>query len=123
MAKGVSVNDMTASFLSVLDIEEVISKIGQVLAALIQLFFIEQIKPVHEKLDKLVDENKKLAARLSDKEKENDKMKQVSNGLASKIDTLQNHINYLEQAQLKNNIIIHGVKETFAEQTDQASSE
>ena len=114
---------MTASFLSVLDNEDVITKIGQVLAASIQLFLPEQIKPAHGKIDKIMDENKKLAARLSDMKKENDKMKQVSDDLSSKIDTLLNRINYLEQAQLKNNIIIYGVKETYAELTDQASSE
>ena len=123
MAKGISVNDMSASFLSVLDNEDVFTKIGQVLAASIQLFLTEQIKPVHEKLDKIMDENKKLAARLSNMEKENDKMKQVSNGLALKINALQNRVNYHEQAQLKNNIIIYGVKETYAKRTDQASSE
>ena len=58
-----------------------------------------------------MDENKKLAARLSDMEKENDKMKQAIDDLASKIDTLQNRI----IIQLKNNIIIYGVKETYAE--------
>ena len=51
------------------------------------------------------------------------KMKQVSDGLASEINTLQNRMNYLEQAQLKNNTIIYGVKETYAKRTDQASSE
>ena len=83
---------MTASFLSVLDNEDVITKIGLVLAASIQLFISEQIKPVHKKLGKIMDENKKLAVRLSDMEKENDKIKQLSDSLASKIDTLQNRI-------------------------------
>ena len=75
MAKGVSVNDVTASFLSVLDNEDVITKIGQVLIASIQLFITEQIKPVHEKFKKIMDENKMFAARLSDMEKENEKNK------------------------------------------------
>ena len=70
-----------------------------------------------------MDENKNLAARLSDMEKDNEKMKQVSDGLASKSNTLQNCTNHLEQAQLKNNTIIYGVKETYTERTNQASSE
>ena len=60
MAKRVSINDITASFLSVLDNEDVITKIGQVLAASIKLFLTKQIKPVHKKLDKIMDENKSL---------------------------------------------------------------
>ncbi len=123
MSQTKAVKDLTTSLINVLDNADVLEKLTQVLSASIQLTFDERIVTVHQKLDKILEDNKVMAGKISDLEKENSKMKQESNGMQTKIESLQSRVNQLEQAQLCNNVIIHGVKETYAERVDAACTD
>ncbi len=110
-----SVKELTASFLSVLDNEDVVAKLANTLSASINLILIEKMNPVLQKLDKIISDNKALNERIVNIERENDKLKQVNAGMLTSIDSLQKKVNLLEQDSLKNNIIINGITETYAE--------
>ncbi len=107
--------DTAASFVSLLDNEDVIAKLAQVLSASLQLIFDEKINPVIQRLDAIIKDNKALNDRIAAVEKENDKVRIQNDGLAGDVKLLKSRINVLEQVGRKNNIIINGVAETFAE--------
>ncbi len=118
-SKDVSVKDMTTTFLSVLDNDEVIAKLGSILAASINLILDEKITPMVKKLENVITENKALHTRISNVELENGKLKQLSDGLQTSLDTMATRVNQLEQTARGNNIIITGIAESFAERADE----
>ena len=81
----------------------------------IQLSLTEAIKPVQQKFDKIINNKKEIFDRLSSVKKENAKLKRLNNGLCGTINSLYYKVNQLDHAQLKCNVIVHGVKETYAE--------
>ncbi len=119
-AKDKNIKDMTASFLAVLDNEDVVVKLAQILSASIQLTLNKKIVSVHQKLDKIIQDNKNLSERLSSIERENAKLKNENDGFQVRLDNLQNKVNQLEQGQLRHDVIVYGVKETYAERADES---
>ena len=75
------VNNMTAVFLQVLDNENVIAKFAQILSASIQLILDEKLTQLNKKLDKVMQDNKVVTDKVSEIEKENNKLKQVNTKL------------------------------------------
>ncbi len=114
-ASNVGNEDTAASFVSLLDNEELVAKLAQVLSVSFQLILDEKLNPVIQRLDAIIKDNKALNDRIVVVEKENDKIRHQNDGLAEDVKLLRSRINVLEQAGRKNNIIINGVAETFAE--------
>jgi hypothetical protein len=116
-----SVEDITATFLSVLDNDEVITKIATALSVSVNLILTEKINPLIAKLDTVITENKNLLSKVNKIDQENAKLKQLNDGLQSTVDNLSVRVNLLEQTARKNNIVITGVTETYAERTTAAT--
>ncbi len=112
--KEVAAN-LAASFLSVLDNDEVIAKLARILSISFQLILDEKLDPLNKKLDKFAHDNKILVDRVSSAERENDKLKQLNAGLKNEVTDLQAKVNMIEQDSRRNSLIITGVPETFAE--------
>ena len=72
----------------------------------------------NKRLNKIIQNSKDVIDRMASVEHDNDKLKQVNDGLYSEITAKKIRINQLEQSTKKNYIMISGVKETFAERTD-----
>jgi hypothetical protein len=115
-----SVKEMTSTFLSVLDSEDVITKLAKILSTSINLIFDEKITLVVSKLDGLISDVKSMQKRIVDVEQANEKLKQVNDGLHATIDNLTLRVNQLEQNGRKNNIVITGIPETYAERATPA---
>lgn len=121
MAKATK--DSTASFLNILDNDDVIEKLGKALSVSIQLTIDEFMKPIHKKLDQILADNKVTMERLSNVEKENAKLKQLNDGLHATVAGLQSRLEQLEQSQLQYDVIINGIKETYAERADGSNTD
>ena len=107
--------ELITTFLAVLDNEDVITKLATVLSASINLVLDEKINTVLQRLGKLIKDNKIMSDRISKIEVENDKLKQINAKLQDTVDTINCKVNILEQYTRKNNIVITGVKESYAE--------
>ncbi len=119
-AKEMSVKDMTTTFLAVLDNDDVITKLAMLLSASINLTLDEKMVPILSKLDEIVKDNKTLQKRISNVEQENEKLKQQNDGLQLSLVSLTTKVNLLEQTGRRNNIVITGIPETYAERTEEA---
>jgi hypothetical protein len=116
-----SVEDITAAFLSVLDNDDVITKIATVLSTSINLILTEKINPLITKLDTVIAEHKNLLSKVNKIDQENAKLKQLNDGLQTTVESLSVKVSLLEQSARKNNIVITGVAETYAERTTAAA--
>ena len=114
------VEDITAAFLSALDNDEVTTKIATALSASISLILTEKISPLNAKLDTVIAENKSLLSKVNQIDQENAKLKQLNDGLHNTVDNLSVRVNLLEQTTRKNNVVITGVAETYAERATPA---
>jgi hypothetical protein len=74
--------------LSVLDTEEVITKLATALSVSMNLVFKEKLKPLLSKIDVFSTEIKSLNTRVAAVEGENAKLKQINGGLQASIDSL-----------------------------------
>jgi hypothetical protein len=117
------VKDLTTSFFSILDNQDVIAKLSQALAVSFQLILDEKIKPVVAKLDEIIKENKTLTKKISDMEKENVKLKKMNDEVSDSVWNLKQKVNSLEQESRKNSLIISGIPESFAERVSDASTD
>lgn len=111
-----SVPEMTTAFLSVLDNEEVISKLAMALSASINLIFEEKLMPLVKKIDALTSDFKSVKTQLSSVAGENEKLSRTTADLELRV-------NLLEQALRKCNIVISGVPETYAERVVDAADD
>ena len=107
--------DMTAALLAVLDNEDVVAKLGEDLSVSIHLILEEKFNTITEKLDKIIQDNKAFAIRITEVEKQNNKLKQENMKMYDEIKTMEIKVNALEQNSRKNNVIINGISETYAE--------
>jgi flagellar biosynthesis/type III secretory pathway chaperone len=120
---SMSASDLTATFLAVLDNDEVVTKLASILAASINLILDEKIAPLVAKLDSITSENKILHKRVADVELENAKLKQTNDSLHATLDNVTIKVNQLEQASQKNCVVISGVMETYAERTQEGGDD
>jgi len=100
------VKELSASFLSILDNEEVVEKLSKILSESVQLILTEQLKPLDRKLNQIIRENKLLELHLH---LENEHLLSTNNECNIKL-------NHFEQAERANNVLIHGIKPSYAEQ-------
>ncbi len=121
--KDMSVKDITASFLAVLDNDEVITKLATALSVSINLALEERLAPLMKKLDGIIADNKVLHNRVDAVERENGQLKQINVGLEESLRNVNLKINQLEQTSRKNCLVISGVGETFAERVTEAGQE
>lgn len=119
MAKGSK--DIVANLLTALDNDDVVEKLAKVLSASIALTLQEMAVPLNKKLDKLLADHKLIIDRGAKVETENAKLKETNDGLLEKVNQLHRKVSQLEQTQLQCDVIVHGVKETFAERTEERS--
>ena len=105
-----SVKDMSSAFLSVLDNEEVITKLASILSTSINLILEEKLKPFNIKLDNIMNDNKALQKSVSDLEQSRDKLTQQNEGMQAAIDSLSTRVNKLEQLNRRNNLVITGMR-------------
>jgi len=104
-----------ATFVALLDNDEIVTKLSQVLSTSFQLILEESLRPMNKKLDAIINDNKIIKDRITAVENENEKLTQQYNVYTKEIKTLKCKLNNLEQTGRRNNIIINGVSETYAE--------
>jgi hypothetical protein len=121
-ASEMNVRELSTAFISVLDNEEVITKLATALSVSINLVFDEKLKPLLSKIDVFSTEIKSLNTRVAAVEGENAKLKQINDGLQASMDNLTAKVNLLEQASRNNCIVLSGVQETYAERTEAAAN-
>lgn len=118
-----SAKDLTSIFLSVLENQDVIAKLAEALSTSFHLILDEKLVSINGKLDKIISDNKDLTYRVSVLENENKSLKSVNQSLDKEINSVKTKLNYLEQATRRNNVIITGIPETFAEKVTETEGE
>jgi hypothetical protein len=120
--KDSTVKDLTASFLQVLDSDDVVAKLAEILSASVHLMLDEKLGQVNKRLDKIIQDNKNIIDRINLVEQEYDRIKNLNSGLRNEVNELKIKVNQLEQGSRKNTLLIAGIKETFAERVDDGGS-
>ena len=110
-----SVTDLSAAFVAVLDNDEVVTKLARALSVTIELTLLEKLAPIAEKLDNIIKDHKSLSGSIAKVEHENAKLRLENDGLNTSVDALRMKLNQVEQSTRKNNVIINGIPESFAE--------
>lgn len=119
--KDLSPSDITSAITAALENDEVVAKLASALSTHIDLVLEEKLSSIVKKLDLITADNKALRSKVSTLEQENVKLKEMNDDLYHKFGNLKMSVNILEQASRKCNVVISGVKETFAERTTEAS--
>ena len=117
-----SAEDMTAAVITALDNDDVIAKLASALSVTINLIFAEKLNPIMLKLDTLISDNKALQTKVLSLEHENTALKDLFNNRKDVEEELHAKINFLEQHSRRNNLVITGVKETYAERASPATT-
>ena len=107
--------ELTASFLKVLENDDVVAKLAEAMSTSFQLLLDEKTDHINKKLDKIINDNKLVLDRITEIERDNDKLKHLNASLQSEISDLKTVVNQLEQGARKNIILISGIKESYAE--------
>lgn len=114
-AKDSNTKEITSALLTALENDVVIQKLSSALSASLQLIIQEQLSPLIKKLDAITDDNKVLHKRLTTVEQQNADLKAQCENLKTEVADMKTTLNTLEQAGRKCNVVITGVKETYAE--------
>jgi cell division protein FtsB len=119
--KDPNTKEITSALLNALENDVVIQKLASALSVSLQLIIEEQLSPLVKKLDAIAIDNKALHKKLATIEQQNADLKAQNVNLQTELGDLKSTVNVLEQAARKCNVVISGVKETFAEKvTDPA---
>ena len=110
-----TVDSLTVAFTTMLDNPSVISKLAEALSVSIQLILDEKLKPINNKLDKIVTDNKVLNVRIAETVKKYDELKEENVNLTKDLKSMMIKLNAVEQYSRRNNIVINGIPESFAE--------
>jgi hypothetical protein len=119
--KDLSPNDIASAIIAALENDEVVTKLASALSTHIDLVLEEKLSSIVKKLDLFAADNKALRSKVVTLEQENVKLKEMNDDLYHKFGNLKMSVNMLEQTSRKCNVVISGVKETFAERTTEAS--
>ena len=92
-----------------------ITKLASILSASISLAFGEKMVSVMNKLDSIVNFNKIMQKRLTVLENENVKLEQENSTFHNSVRSLYLKVDQMDHLSKKNNTVITGVAETFAE--------